>query len=134
MYMEFSEWITERYLEWRGKSIGNEKSISQFAEEYIGVSQPLMIQWMQGTKKPGTRTIPKIADRYPEIYKVLGLESQYSLNADQLPSEIREHLQSALNEINDTIKAGNVSPDSPEGFKIASDIFDKFGFSITDTE
>ncbi|MEN6624257.1 MAG: hypothetical protein ABFD50_22260, partial [Smithella sp.] len=72
--MEFSDWITKKYIEWRGDSFGHEKTISDFAK-WMGVSQSVMSYWMKKNGKvPDTqKSISKIAKRYPDIYEILEL-------------------------------------------------------------
>lgn len=77
--MGFSDWINDKYIEWRGKT---RKTVSDFAK-HVGVSQPLMSAWMSGTKRPSTRTLPKLAAKYPDIYGVLGLSLP-----DSVPSAV----------------------------------------------
>lgn len=47
--MEFKDWITKKYLDWRGDAIGRDRSIKKFSD-FIGVSQPLMSRWMNEKK------------------------------------------------------------------------------------
>ena len=50
--MDWYEWILKKYIEFRGDATGHERSITDFANA-IGISQPLMAQWMKkGGKKP----------------------------------------------------------------------------------
>jgi hypothetical protein len=73
--MEFSDWITNKYVEWRGNAIGNERTITDFAE-MVGVSQSLMTQWMRpGGKKPRNQTtVTKLVSFFgAEVYDVLDL-------------------------------------------------------------
>jgi SOS-response transcriptional repressor LexA len=73
--MEFSEWLTRKYIDWRGDAIGHERTVNDFAA-WIGVSQPLVSQHMKkGGKIPENhKTIKKYVDRFgPEVYDILGL-------------------------------------------------------------
>lgn len=71
--VNYKEWITQKYVEWRGNAVGRERSITDFAE-YIGVSQQLMNDWLNKGKKPRSQeTIGKLAAIYgDEVYGVLG--------------------------------------------------------------
>ena len=72
----FNEWITQKYIQWRGNAFGREKTISDFAE-YIGVSQSLMSRWMKpGGNVPSSQdAISKLFDKYKiEIYDILGIQ------------------------------------------------------------
>ena len=67
----FGDWITQKYLEWRGDGIGRAKSVSAFAD-YLGVSQPLLTRWMNGDYNPNKENANKIAFRLGyEVYDVL---------------------------------------------------------------
>lgn len=133
--MEFSDWFTKKYVEWRGPSVGNDRTISDFAD-WIEISQPLASQYMKkGGKVPKSqKVIQKIAAKYPEVYDVLGLERPDSIKVDHLPSDLRTRLESALSEINETIAARGIKPDSDEGVRTASQILARFGFKVTDIE
>jgi hypothetical protein len=39
---EWKKWINGKYLDYRGNAIGNDKSITQFAEEYLGVPEQVV--------------------------------------------------------------------------------------------
>lgn len=73
--MEFSEWMTKKYNKWRGEAYGHEKSVTEYAEEYIGVPQQVMSDWMKGKTKPkSARAIHKLAAKYGnEVYEILSL-------------------------------------------------------------
>ena len=74
MSVEFSEWITRKYIEYRGNAIGHERTVREFAEDYIGISQPLMSDWMKrGGKVPRAQmTINKLVNKYGmEVYRIL---------------------------------------------------------------
>lgn len=72
--MEFSEWITNKYVEWRGDAIGRNRSVSEFAE-YIGVKQQAMSSWMNGITPKRHETITRLAAQLgPEVYDVLGID------------------------------------------------------------
>ena len=70
--MEFQDWITAKYIKWRGDAIGHERSISDFAK-LIGVSQQVVSGWMNGSIPNRQQTIAKVAAKYPDVYEVLGL-------------------------------------------------------------
>lgn len=70
--MQFSEWITDKYIEWRGKAVGHDRSISDFAK-LLGVSQSLLSELMSGKKLPGLKTVKKISQIYDDINDALDL-------------------------------------------------------------
>ncbi len=73
----FSDWITQKYIEWRGNATGHKRTMREFAEKYVGVSQSLMVQWMKGAKSPRSyQTISKLAAKFgDEVYHVLEIQS-----------------------------------------------------------
>jgi len=84
--MRFSDWITLKYVEWRGNAVGREKTISDFAE-YIGVSQSLMSLWM----KPKGGSVPRSQDSISKLIARYGVEVYDILNIatpDPLLTEI----------------------------------------------
>lgn len=93
--VEFHNWITRKYVEWRGSAIGHERSISEFAE-YIGVSQQLMSGWMKpgGMVPRSQKSINKLVAVYgaAEVYEALGLDAPKSQDEElrQIPPELRE--------------------------------------------
>jgi len=72
----FGDWITGKYLKWRGEKIGQEGGASEFAR-YLDVKQPVLSDWMSGKKEPRTpQMINKLVDKYgPEVYTVLGYDA-----------------------------------------------------------
>lgn len=94
--MNWHEWITQKYIVWRGNAIGNERSITEFAE-MIGISQPLMSSYMKsGGSKPKTLDIiRKFEVVYgDEIYEILGIEKPQNTLSDTeldlIPSDLRD--------------------------------------------
>ena len=102
--MKFSDWITHKYVEWRGNAIGREKSIKNFAE-YVGVSQPLMSKWMKpdGSIPDSQETISKLIARFgSEVYDILNITPLDPIQAelDEIynrltPTERLEAIESA---------------------------------------
>ena len=135
--MDFSDWITRKYIEWRGDAIGNTRTITEFAE-WIGVSQQLMSGWMKrGGRVPRhQQTISKLAGRFgEEVYDVLGLERpDVPIPLDQLPASVRERLEAAIREINAVFVERDIEADSPEAIRVTIEIMDRYGFSFRETE
>jgi acyl carrier protein len=135
--MDFSDWITRKYIEWRGDAIGNTRTITEFAD-WIGVTQSVMSSWMKrGGRVPRhQQTISKLAARFgDEVYDVLGLERpEVSIPLDQLPASVRERLEAAIKEINAIFEERGVEADSPEAVRITVEVMDRFGFTLRETE
>jgi hypothetical protein len=134
--MDFSEWILRKYLNWRGDSIGNDKSITQFAK-IIGVSQSLMTQWMKkGGKVPSSQKyITALANVYgDEVYTVLGLPVPAAVQPVELdlpldlPPAFRALMIAAGNELSAALIANKIDPTSPEGLALADAIMEKHGY------
>ena len=71
--MEFSEWITKKYVEWRGEAVGRSRSVSEFAD-FIGVKQQAMSSWMYGIVPKDYENIIKLAAKLgDEVYDVLNV-------------------------------------------------------------
>jgi transcriptional regulator with XRE-family HTH domain len=99
MEMEFWEWMTQKYIDWRGNAVGHERTISEFAKK-LGVSQSLMSQWMKrGGKVPNSaKHINSLIEEYgSEVYDVLGLPRPKEKSTD----EKYEELLSILDELTD---------------------------------
>ncbi len=74
--MRFDEWITRKYLLFRGNAIGREGSISEFAK-FLGIPQPILSGWMKkGGKIPKShKYISALARIYgDEVFDILGIE------------------------------------------------------------
>ena len=129
--MEFKDWITNKYLDWRGNSFGNDRSVSEFAR-YLGVSQSLLSRWMSGILKPGMKNAIPIAEMYPEVYSVLGLAPPKSeLSPAEIWSRLSPTQQSgwiaAIQEASDIISTRGIDPLSPEANTIRIELLSKLG-------
>ena len=134
--MEFFEWMTQKYIEWRGSAIGHERTVTDYAA-YIGVSQQVMSAWMKkdGNVPRGMKTISKLSAKYPEVYEILDIpRPELDEPWDQLPPELRGRLRTAVREINATYRAREVNPDDEEALSIAEEILGKYGFNVSETE
>ncbi len=133
--MEFSEWITRKYIEWRGDAIGQDRSITEFATT-LHVSQSLMTQWMKkGGKKPRNQeTITKLLNVFGnEVYEVLGFpKPDYEeVNISSLPEELQNRFKTAMSEIDEALKERELSSESEEGMSVIRETFGKYGFAVT---
>lgn len=130
--MEFSEWISKKYAEWRGDAFGNDRSVSQFAA-LLGVKQVSLSEWMNGKYAPKSQQhINRIAVYYPDVYEVLGLDPP----PDELscvPEPYRSRISAALAEIRRRLLDRSLSPDSPEAESIAIETFKEFGLMWSKT-
>jgi hypothetical protein len=79
MEIEFWEWITKKYIEWRGNKVGNEGSTTKFAK-YLGVKRPTVTQWM---KRDGKR--PEKIENIIALVNAFGFEAYQYL---KLPTPV----------------------------------------------
>lgn len=71
MEMEFKKFIEGKFVQWQSEQ-GKRKTVADFAA-YLGISQPLLSMWMNGSKKPGIENIKILSQIYGlEIYDLLG--------------------------------------------------------------
>ena len=125
--LSFSDWITKKYIDWRGDAIGQQKSISEFSD-MLGVPQSLMSQWMRSAGKIPTsqKYIDILLNRYgEEAWEALGFASKGPTSLyDGLPADFK----SLVSEVRETIAEYKVSPDSPEADKVLDEIMRKRGY------
>jgi len=71
--MTFPELLEQKFLAWQHSS-GKRKTIQDFAA-FIGVSQPILSHWLNGTRRPGPESLRLLSAKLgPEVYDVLGLQ------------------------------------------------------------
>jgi hypothetical protein len=130
--VKFSEFITSKYVEWRGAETGNKKSIARYARDVLGITPQLLSEWMNRGKIPTDENyVRKLIELFaPEIYGVD--EFLVPISFDSIPSDKAERLMRAFAEINVASREQHISdPNSPEGKALASLIFEKHGFKDT---
>ncbi len=134
MDVEFSEWITKKYVEWRGARVGRGSSIADFAKEF-GASQPVMSRWMKSGSNPPTsaKYVNALYQMYgDEVLEVMGIEKPLeSIDLAQLPDELRERLSAAITELNMAYEREGVEAGSPEAFDLAVKLLGKYGFDVS---
>jgi hypothetical protein len=132
--MEFSEWITKKYIQWRGDAIRGH-AISNFAA-YIGVPQSVLSSWMQPNGKQPTsrKSINRLVNCFgEEVYEILGLPTPGEENLiSVLPPQRAESLRRALIEVNDALKKAGTIPEE-EASRIADKVMEKHGWRSKDT-
>lgn len=125
--MEFVTWINQVFSNWRGSS---RRTVSDFAK-FIGVKQPVMSDWLNGKIKspPSSESISKIADKFPEVYQILGMSiPQQSIDLDNLPPKY-QYIRTAINEASRQIRARNIPNDSDEAEEIVKEVFAQYGMT-----
>jgi hypothetical protein len=134
--MDFSDWITKKYIDWRGERVGSESTVTAFAD-FLGVPQPSMSSWMKkGGKTPkSAKYITLLAVKYPEIYDVLGIEPpETQEELEGLPPAFRRRIRSATAEVNRLMEERGLSGEDPEAEELTIQIFEKWGLKYTSTE
>lgn len=105
--MKFSSWLLERYLEWQNE-LKERKSLTEFAA-WIGVSQPLISNYINGKREPGEDNAYLFFLKFgEEIYQILDIEqpdfllryvrASWHLLPDEAKQEIKEIIKTALDE------------------------------------
>jgi len=136
--MEFSEWIRNKYREWRGDSIGNERSKAKFAK-MLGVPQQIMYNWMNpGSTGPQKK---KYVDALLNYFGKEVLDVLPDLTADifdpplnQLPPDMRRRLLLVQAEAVAAFLARGLNPEDPEAEQLTIEILAKHGFKYIATE
>ena len=128
MKMEFSDWITKKYIEWRGDAIGQEKSITKYAD-MLGVPQSLMTQWLKkGGKVPTSQKYISILIEHfgNEAYDILGIPrpSENDLLAG-LPADLASDVKLALEELRSSGLNNGKEEASPEDVEKIRHILEK---------
>ena len=124
--MTFSNWLRQKYFEWRGDRIGHSASVTEFARLF-GASQPLMTEWLRvGGKVP---TSPKfinalVAQYGYEVYDVLGL------SRPSISSENASLLLKASRELSRSMKDRGIAIDDPKYESLFKEVFSKFGIHV----
>lgn len=130
--MDFKTWITQKYIDWRGDAIGNERSITDFSE-FLGIKKTTLSNWMNSGNLPQKeQLINRLVDKYgEEVYVILGRKSPDPLSS--VPSGPREQLRAALAEMDAIFIERNIAVDSPEGEAIAAEVFTRHGIIVKST-
>ena len=126
--MEFSDWINAQFMKWQGN---RRRTITEFAA-YLGVKQPALSMWMKLEKgsKPDYKNAAKVAEKLgPEIWDVLGLSRP---EGDQTPEGLRL-VRRMAREMEDALRARNLTGDMPEVEQILTEIAARYGFVRTGT-
>lgn len=133
MSQEFSEWITQKYIAWRGNAIGQDRSISKFAD-LLGIRQNVLSAWMQknGKTPRDQKNINALIRHFGfEAYDALGLERPSDSEFfEGLPSEIAGPLKAAIEEVRASGMNKDTDIATPEDIERIKAIFEKHGVDI----
>lgn len=89
---DFKEWIWEKFEEWRK---GSTNGPSAYAR-YLGVKQQLVSGWLNGDYKPRMESIIKLAEKYPDVYEVLGMNAPSAIKDPETVEERAERILELL--------------------------------------
>jgi hypothetical protein len=140
MYLvDFSDWITGKYIEWRGNKI-KDISIAEFARLF-GASQPVVSDWMKkGGRIPRNKKyINALIEKYGlEAYIALGLTTPDNYEEvlqfqEIFPPSLRKRLLSAQREIESEYRRRRINAETPEAEEIAIEIMGRHGFKYIKT-
>jgi hypothetical protein len=127
--VDFSEWLTKKFIAWRGDRYGNSASVAEFAKQF-GASHQLVLDWMKtGGKTPKSKKYIDALEKVygKEVYDVLGLPRPPFGPLDKLPPGLRTKVETALAEINTRYAERGITADSPEAESIANEVFTRMG-------
>lgn len=128
--MEFSDWITEKFLEWRGDRIGQSASIAEFAKLFC-TSQQLMSEWMKksGKRPTSAKYINNLVEVYGiEVYEALGL------NIPGLSPINTERLLAASKELTMIANDRDLEVSDPEFTKLFVEVFSRNGITVQEID
>lgn len=126
--VEIKDFLFNALMELQAKE-GRRISVTEFAT-YLDASQQQTSAWMAGKYKPSADNIAKIAKRFPDIYDALNMPRPAS-NLDQLPPGLRALFDSVVSDISSALSKRGIPPEDPEADKIAMQILQQHGFSIS---
>ena len=99
--------------------------------EHLGVSRQVLEKWLNKGSVPELAQVVKIAAHYPEVYKVMDIDPP--LSRDQLPPNFATLVDNAKAEAEAELSRLGLASGSKEGLKIATAIFEKYGFIFKQT-
>ena len=118
--MKFSAWLLERYLEWQNH-LGERKSLSEFAA-WIGVSQPVLSNYINGKREPGEDNAFLFYIKFgEEVYEILAKEPPDFLlryvrsNWHLLPEEAKQGIKDIIKQVLEEEGAKNSEEITPSG-------------------
>ena len=124
--MEFSNWIRQKYLDWRGDKIGQAASVAEFSKN-LKASHQLVAEWMKPNGKiPNSpKYINALVYEYGyEVYDVLGLPRP-SLS----PENARLLLEASKDLIRSTKELG-IDIDDPTYENLFIEVYSKHGIKV----
>jgi hypothetical protein len=139
-FVDFSDWITKKYIEWRDIKTGRSASIAEFAKLF-GASHQLMSKWMKkgGMVPKHKRFVDALVKVYGnEVYEVLDLprpevEPRAALLAAGFPVDFIDELLAAREEYTAELANKGIETDSPEARSIIREAFSRHGIQLTET-
>ncbi|MHB8191787.1 MAG: hypothetical protein ACYDGL_00740 [Bellilinea sp.] len=127
--IRWQRFIQAKFVEWRGET---RSSLSDFAAQ-CRVSPQVMSNWYLGKlkRRPSADTYVPLIDLYGiEVYEALDMPMPETNPLDQLPSDFRDRLTTAMLEIAQELNARSLDTESPEAEEISRTILSKYGFTV----
>lgn len=107
MKLKFSDFINEKYEDWRRKQgEGEKRTVTRFAE-WLGIPQSTVATWLSGGYPPSNEgTIRKLADKLgPDVYDILGIKDPFVIEImnklDKLTPENRAKAEALIKKLSD---------------------------------
>lgn len=84
--IKWKAWINEKYLDYRGNAIGNDHSITQYAEEYLGIPEQVVSAWLiKGSEPRKYAYVSALIRKYGlEVFEAMGAEPMGIVPPDYL--------------------------------------------------
>lgn len=133
--VNFNTWIMDKYHKWAADKIGNEGSITAYAD-YLGIKYEVVRSWLKENGKTARdyRHVDALAKKYGvNVYHILGLTPPPP-SIDMLPPVPKKQLLEALKEIEKQIGLRNLDVDSQEALELSAEIFSEHGIIVTEAK
>lgn len=124
--MNFSTWIRQKYLDWRGDKIGQAASVAEFSK-LLHASHQLVSEWMKedGKVPNSPKYINALVYAYGyEVYDVLGLPRP------SLSPENAKLLFEAAKDLSRSVKELGIDIDDPAYESLFIAVFSKHGIKV----
>jgi hypothetical protein len=116
--MRFGDWLDKEFVAWRGDT---RRTLTDFAA-WIGIERSYLSRYINNPDiVPDIKTVQIIEKKLPSIHALLFTASP------KVPPDIAETVKQAIVEAFTECERQNITPTSPEGEKLMSDVLSKHG-------
>lgn len=133
----FPEWFKREYRQWCQSQPGGEDFLAFCS--HVGYSPDTILAWIKGESIPQGGEVLNLAWLFGiEVYQALGLDEpdpelmKVYQSLSKLVGELRGKAANALWEADGEIKRREIPPESDQAKVILLNVFNKFGFSISE--